>query len=248
MADKEEKEGKKKSKIASLDLKNYKPKYTDSYGLGKPNEVDLDNFLTAEPENVVENKVEESIKITEPIQIEEPVKVQKPVKIEESVKVEEPIKIEKTVAVENDILDETPVQSVQSQERFHSKVIQRTKVNETSENIEKSRKKLSLREPVTVNIKHEVKERKLIEEELQTEVKEPRRRTETYGVVLSALALVYSIVVKDKAMIFLSTSLLVFLLRSTIAAPFGKYKQSVENAIRGFSMAVFIGAILFIFL
>ena len=52
MADKDDSNQKKKKKsiIASLDLKNYKAKYTDSYGLGKPNEIDIDNFLIAEPD------------------------------------------------------------------------------------------------------------------------------------------------------------------------------------------------------
>ena len=58
MADKENSNDnkKKKSIIASLDLKNYKAKYTDSYGLGKPNEVNLDNFLIAEPDPEADDK------------------------------------------------------------------------------------------------------------------------------------------------------------------------------------------------
>ena len=90
MADKDDAKDKKKKKsiIASLDLKNYKAKYTDSYGLGKPNEVDLDNFLVAEPDkNAKPEKPAEKIveKKAPPINpaIVEPIK-EKPVEIKKS--------------------------------------------------------------------------------------------------------------------------------------------------------------------
>ena len=105
-----------------------------------------------------------------------------------------------------------------------------------------------MRDPITVNIRHEVKNRNGEEEIVEvTDVKEPPRRTETYGIVISAVAFIYSIIAKDKPLVFLSVSLLLYLARPIIAAPFGAYSTSVQNAIKGFSMALFFGAIFFIF-
>ena len=262
MADNDEGKNKKKSRIASLDLKNYKAKYTDSYGLGKPNEIDLDNFLIAEPDKPEEKIFDEKKSVDEKIPDEKveikPIKnfVQdKPIeKIEKVIENKPSEVIEKKIVdvdknfddrvnaeAENNFYDEKPIQPNQT---FHSNAIKKSNANELNE---KPKRKLNLREPIKVNVKHEIKNKFNEEEEIIEEKKEPPRRTETYGVVISAVVLIYSIFTLDKPLIFFSVSLFLYLLRSIIAAPFGKYRQSIENAIKGFSIVVFFGAIFFIF-
>ena len=113
-----------------------------------------------------------------------------------------------------------------------------------------------MREPVKLNLKREVKERPLGglvvdqngEPVPNAEEQKPRfRRVENYGIVISAVALVYSLYCADKSLFFLSLSLFTYLIRPTVGLMFGKYNQAVQNALKGFSIAVFFGAILFIF-
>lgn len=274
MADKDDDNGKKKKKksiIASLDLKNYKAKYTDSYGLGKPNNIDLDNFLVAEPEHSkepkIENKPEPKPETKPEIKKIKPEKIAQPQPTNSSQSDDQEIKqstpkfkdnnFEKRVNAEadNDFFDEKPIQKTAG--TFRSNVIKKTvPAVENSEEDKpkiikkesKSNRKLNLRDPITVNVRHEVKNRNGEEEVVEvSDIKEPPRRTETYGIVISAVAFIYSIIAKDKPLVFLSVSLLLYLARPIIAAPFGVYSTSVQNAIKGFSMALFFGAIFFIF-
>ena len=285
---------KKKSVIASLDLKNYKAKYTDSYGLGKPNEVDLDNFLIAEPDSNNDSSKPVEEKINAPIN---PVTINpsnikitnNSTKANEST--EDNIKIDntslndvdskvKTTAGENkivndilnidsdfdkrisneadnDFYDDKPVQKRDS--AFRSNAISNSNKNEQElEDVkplanlkeEKGKRKLNLREPVKVNVRHEIKnnmEENVEDTVINTTVKEPQRRTETYGIIISAIALLYSIKTADRALFFLSTSLVLYLMRPIIAAPFGKHSDSIQNAIKGFSIVLFFGAIFSIF-
>ena len=277
---------KKTSIIASLDLKNYKAKYTDSYGLGKPNEVNLDNFLIAEPDPN-DSKTEEKSKPQEPVKpvqstsnrtVEKTVNTSpasnnadnadaksKPAEPAVSKKIPSQTQtptdsatkntanlptrdsdFERRVNAEadNDFYNEKPLQN--TGETFRSGAIKRKSTLGNEVNFETSNRKLSLREPIKVNVRHQIGEN--IEEiEVEVPSKEPIRRTETYGIVISAVAFLYSIATKDKPLLFLSVSLLLYLMRPIIAAPFGKHSHSVQNAIKGFSMALFIGSIFFIF-
>ena len=281
---------KRTSVIASLDLKNYKAKYTDSYGLGKPNDVNLDNFLIAEPDP---NKVEDNSKPQEPVkpatttlprtvkaattstatnsavstdtkpkpsdpiasesvptkaQIQSPASVTSPAKSSADLPARDS-DFERRVNAEadNDFYDEKPPQQIG--ETFRSGAVKRKSNIEDNTKFEPAaptNRKLNLREPIKVSVRHELRENV---EEIEVEVpsKEPIRRTETYGIVISAVAFLYSIATKDKPLLFLSVSLLLYLLRPVIAAPFGKYSHPVQNAIKGFSMALFVGSIFFIF-
>ena len=144
----------------------------------------------------------------------------------------------------NDFYDEKPSQQIG--DTFRSNITTHKSTNDESAKEIKGSRKLNLREPVMVSIRHEIKDRVDDEEIIVTE-KKPIRRTETYGVVISAVALIYSIVAKDKALFFLSVALFLYLIRPVVAAPFGKYSQAVQNAIKGFSIALFFGSIFFIF-
>lgn len=71
---------------------------------------------------------------------------------------------------------------------------------------------------------------------------------EASGVVISGVMLIYSMVEQDKPLFFLSTALLIFLLRPLIGALFGKHNRAVQNALHSFSVVLFIGALIFLFL
>ena len=107
-----------------------------------------------------------------------------------------------------------------------------------------------MREPVKVNVRSELKERPVVGVDPNYVVEEEKpyhRRVESYGIAISAVALVYALYTADKALFFLSLSLFTYLIRPMVGPMFGKYNQTVQNALKGFSIAVFFGSILFIF-
>lgn len=73
-------------------------------------------------------------------------------------------------------------------------------------------------------------------------------RAETTGAVLSLVMLIYSLTTSDTPLFFLALSLLTHVSRSSIGAFFGKYNRPVQNALRGFSIAVFIGSLILLFI
>ena len=82
---------------------------------------------------------------------------------------------------------------------------------------------------------------------------EPKRKrklspAETSGIAISAVMLVYSLATQDKPLGFLSAALLTFLLRPVIGGLFGEHSRAVQNALHSFSVVLFIGALLFLFL
>ena len=80
------------------------------------------------------------------------------------------------------------------------------------------------------------------------ELKLKLSHAETSGIAISAVMLAYSLKEEDKPLFFLSTALLIFLLRPLIGALFGKNNRAVQNALHSFSVVLFIGALLFLFL
>ncbi len=72
-------------------------------------------------------------------------------------------------------------------------------------------------------------------------------RVETAGVALSAAMLFYAFATMDKPLFFMSLSLLSNLLRPVIGGLFGRHNRAVQNALHGFSIVLFFGALLFIF-
>lgn len=83
---------------------------------------------------------------------------------------------------------------------------------------------------------------------LEPKIKSKLSHAETSGIAISAVMLIYSLSKGDKPLFFLSTSLLIFLLRPLIGALFGKYNRAVQNALYSFSIVLFIGALIFLFL
>ncbi|MBR0103049.1 MAG: hypothetical protein IJQ01_06085 [Selenomonadaceae bacterium] len=82
----------------------------------------------------------------------------------------------------------------------------------------------------------------------EPELKAKLSHAETSGVAISAVMLVYALVEADKPLFFLSTALLTFLLRPLIGALFGKHNRAVQNALYSFSLVMFVGALLMLFL
>lgn len=82
----------------------------------------------------------------------------------------------------------------------------------------------------------------------EPELKMKLSRAETSGVAISAVMLVYSFITEDKPLFFVSMSLLAFLLRPLIGALFGKHNRAVQNALHSFSIVLFIGALIMLFL
>ena len=107
-----------------------------------------------------------------------------------------------------------------------------------------------MREPVKVHLRSELKERPIVgiaDTPIVEETKPHHRRVESYGIAISAVALVYALYVADKGLFFLSLSLFTYLIRPIVGTMFGRYNQTVQNLLKGFSIAVFVGAFLFIF-
>ena len=79
-------------------------------------------------------------------------------------------------------------------------------------------------------------------------IKTKLSHAETSGIAISAVMFAYSLAEGDKPLFFLSTSLLIFLLRPLIGALAGKHNRAVQNALHSFSVVLFIGALIFLFL
>ncbi|MBR0260688.1 MAG: hypothetical protein IJQ85_02730 [Selenomonadaceae bacterium] len=82
----------------------------------------------------------------------------------------------------------------------------------------------------------------------ESELKFRLSHAETSGVAISAVMLIYSLAEGDKPLFFLATALLIFLLRPLIGALFGKHNRAVQNGLHSFSIVLFIGALLMLFL
>ena len=86
------------------------------------------------------------------------------------------------------------------------------------------------------------------DEKKSSPIKTKISHAEASGVVISAVMLIYSLAEFDKPLFFLSTALLIFLLRPLIGALFGKHNRAVQNALHSFSVVLFIGALIMLFL
>lgn len=73
-------------------------------------------------------------------------------------------------------------------------------------------------------------------------------RAEVAGSTISTLMLIYSITTFDKPLFFLSVSLITHLMRPLIGRLFGKYNRAVQSGLRSFSIVLFFGALILIFI
>lgn len=72
--------------------------------------------------------------------------------------------------------------------------------------------------------------------------------SEKFGVVASVAMLVYAFVNFDKPLFFLALSLFVHFLSLPVGSMFGKHSDAVQNSLRTFSIVVFFGAVIFLFM
>ena len=72
--------------------------------------------------------------------------------------------------------------------------------------------------------------------------------TEKFGFVASVAMLIYAFVNFDKPLFFLALALFVHFLSIPAGNLFGKHSAAVKNALHTFSIVLFIGAILFLFM
>ncbi|MBR4153266.1 MAG: hypothetical protein IKT98_09960 [Selenomonadaceae bacterium] len=115
-------------------------------------------------------------------------------------------------------------------------------------------------EPIKISEHKVFRSKKFIDSETQAaedkkksatpepEIKSKLSHAETSGIAISAVMLVYSLKEGDKPLLFMSTALLIFLMRPLIGALFGKHNRAVQNALHSFSIVLFIGALIFVFL
>ena len=86
------------------------------------------------------------------------------------------------------------------------------------------------------------------EKSAEPEVKQKISHAEASGILLSVVMAGYSLVTEDKPLFFLSVALLIFLLRPLIGGLFGKHNRAVQSGLHAFSVALFVGALIFLFL
>ena len=98
--------------------------------------------------------------------------------------------------------------------------------------------------PKTFHSKHVVPEEIIAEPKVQSRIS----HAEASGVIISGVMLIYSLTELDKPLFFLSTALLTFLLRPIIGGLFGKHNRAVQNALHSFSVVLFIGSLIMLFL
>ncbi|MBQ9442356.1 MAG: hypothetical protein IJU55_05035 [Selenomonadaceae bacterium] len=182
------------------------------------------NFVPAKQKKIVEEeKISQEKKSSPP-----------ETKISQEVKADTELEKRIFVEAENDFYEEkTP----EVKKIFHSKIVDE---KETERPIFRSK-----------NLKSDViEDEKKSDDDLDFDPELYRKltRAEMSGVALSTLMLIYAFVNFDKPLFFLALSLMIHLIRPPIGAFFGKHNRAVQNAMRSFSIVLFLGAILFIFL
>lgn len=137
-------------------------------------------------------------------------------------------KLEKRIfkEAEDTFFDEKPPESAPRKSIFRSKGMQRWEAEQRGEEITPPPPKV---EPPKIE-----KPRKL-------------SRPEKFGIVVSAVMLIYAFVNFDKPLFFLALSLVSHFIRQPLGAMFGKYDAAVQNALHTFSIVIFIGAVMFLF-
>ena len=192
-----------------------------------------------------------SRKIIEKTQPKPKVDLTKKNKPKPKVKVEP--KVEKVPQVEEIQIVEVKVDAefekkvfAEADNDFHDEKPKRPKRRLTPEdNVAQSRQSFRTRAMVEKIEDERIADKK--NKDLDADLHRKLTRAETVGAALSAIMLVYSFSTLDKPLFFMALSLFTHTLRPLIGGFFGKYNRSVQNALRGFSIAIFFGAIFLLF-
>lgn len=226
--------------------KKLRDKFTDALGeeISARENLNLDNLKKVEstPKVDLTKKVEPAEKVEPSIaeisndKVDEvkPVEVASEVSSVEIVEVKVDAEFEERVLAEanNDFLDDKPKRPrrmmstediASSRSAFRAKLIQ-DRIAEEKE-LEIERKKNS---------------------DKNSDLRRNLTRAEMAGAAISAAMLAYSLSTYDKPLFFMAMSLLSHTLRPLIGGFFGKHNRSVQNALHGFSIVLFFGALLFL--
>ena len=162
-----------------------------------------------------------------PVQVEE-IKIEVPptVEVKPETKLEERILKE----ADNDFFDEKPAPKSSTAPRksiYHSKALRKWEEEQREEEKE-------IPSPISAPPK--------------TEQPHKWSHTEKFGFVASVAMMVYAFVNFDKPLFFLALALFVHFLSIPAGNLFGKHSAAVQNSLRTFSIVLFCGAILFLFM
>lgn len=175
----------------------------------------------------LEKKVEIAKVDAAPVEVAEKIEVEEivppPVEVKTDEKLEERILKE----ADNTFFDEKPAPKVET-EKPQKKSVYRSKAMQRLER--EQEKKPPTVEPAPVNKPHKWS------------------HAEKFGVVASVAMLVYAFVNLDKPLFFLALSLFVHFLSMPAGNFFGKHSAAVQNSLRTFSIVLFFGAVLFLFM
>ena len=192
---------------------------------------------TQPPEEVFQKTVTLEKKSVEVVKVEPapPVEVAEKIEVEEivpppTIEVNPDTKLEERILKEadNTFFDEKPAPKVDS---------------------EKPQKKFVYRSRAMQRLERE-KEKTPPKSEPAPPVNIPRKwsHAEKFGVVAAVAMLIYAFVTLDKPLFFLALSLFVHLLCTPAGNLFGKHSAAVQNSMRTFSIVLFFGAVLFLFM
>ena len=73
-------------------------------------------------------------------------------------------------------------------------------------------------------------------------------RAELAGLGISIITMFYSFIHLDKPLFFLAASLFTHLIRPLVGGMCGKYNRAVQNGLRSFSLTLFVGALILLFM
>ncbi|MBR5913399.1 MAG: hypothetical protein IKZ58_03410 [Selenomonadaceae bacterium] len=226
--------------------KKLRNKFTDALGeeMAARKALDLGNMEkglgnTSETKKAATEIAEYKVENPPAVEVEKVEEV-KPVEEVKNVEDVKPVEVKVDAEFEKRVLAE-------ADNHFHDEKIKRPKRKITSEG------RIAPPRPTfrTKTMIEKLDEKSLEDKKSSDEDADLRRkltRAEIAGATLSAVMLIYSIMTYDKPLFFLATSVIAHTLRPLIGAFFGKHNRAVQNALRGFSIALFFGALLFLFI
>ena len=207
-----------------------------------------DKFTDALGEEISSRKIIEKAQPKPKVDLTKKNKPKPKVKVEP--KIEELPKVEKVKPLEVEVDAEFEKKVfAEADNTFYDEKLKRPKRNWTSEDTDAPSRSTFRAKAMVEKIAEESLDKKLDKKnnDLDADLHRKLTRAETVGVALSAIMLVYSLSTLDKPLFFMALSLLTHTLRPLIGGLFGKYNRPVQNALRGFSIAVFFGAIILVF-
>ncbi len=211
------------------------------------------NFTDALQEEISERKIVEKIQPAEEI-------FQKTVTLEKSVEVEKiPVaQVETAEKITVEEIEVPPNVEVKPETKLEERILKEADNNffeeksvEKNFSTEKKMRKSIYHSKALQKWEEEQEEKNFspkVSEMQKTEQPRKMSHAEKFGVIISVVMLVYAFANFDKPLFFLALSLFVHFLGSPVGVLFGKHSAAVQNALHTFSIVLFCGAILFLFM